>query len=151
MHACIGEGSGSPLQYSCLENPKDGGAWWASVYGAAQSQTQLKRLSSSSSTTTTLNICSINSKLLKSQFGSETYPEHSLCRALWETKIQASPTSQVWVVSTKISDSWTHNPTWGTNKPIMILSEVCWQWSLMLISLPTQLPLVFFLPSTFFL
>ena len=45
--SCIGEGNGSPLQCSCLENPRDGGAWWAAVYGVAQSQTQLKRLSSS--------------------------------------------------------------------------------------------------------
>ena len=42
------EGNGNPLQYSCLENPRDCGAWWAAVYGVAQSQTQLKRLSSSS-------------------------------------------------------------------------------------------------------
>ena len=42
------EGNGTPLQYSCLENPRDGGAWWAAVYGVAQSRTQLKRLSSSS-------------------------------------------------------------------------------------------------------
>ena len=42
---CIGEGNGSPLQRSCLENPRDGGAWWAAVYGVAQSQTRLKRLS----------------------------------------------------------------------------------------------------------
>ena len=41
--------NGSPLQCSCLENPRDGGAWWASVYGTAQSQTRLKRLRSSSS------------------------------------------------------------------------------------------------------
>ena len=41
-----GEGSGTPLQYSCLENPKDGGAWLAAVYGVAQSRTRLKRLSS---------------------------------------------------------------------------------------------------------
>ena len=45
--SCIGEGNGNPLQCSCLENPRDGGAWWAAVYGVAQSQTQLKRLSSS--------------------------------------------------------------------------------------------------------
>ena len=45
--SCIGEGHGNPLQCSCLENPRDGGAWWASVYGVAQSRTQLKRLSSS--------------------------------------------------------------------------------------------------------
>ena len=44
----IEEGNGTPLQYSCLENPMDGGVWWAAVYGVAQSQTRLKRLSSSS-------------------------------------------------------------------------------------------------------
>ena len=46
--SCTGEGNGNPLQCSCLENPRDGGAWWAAVYGVAQSQTRLKRLSSSS-------------------------------------------------------------------------------------------------------
>ena len=45
----IGEGNGNPLQCSCLENPRNGGAWWAAVSGVAQSQTRLKRLSSSSS------------------------------------------------------------------------------------------------------
>ena len=44
-----GEAHGNPLQCSCLENPRDGGAWWAAVYGVAQSQTRLKQLSSSSS------------------------------------------------------------------------------------------------------
>ena len=47
--SCFGEGNGNPLQCSCLENPKDGRAWWAAVDGIAQSQTRLKRLSSSSS------------------------------------------------------------------------------------------------------
>ena len=47
--SCIGEGNGNPFQCSCLENPRDGGAWWAAVYGVTQSQTQLKRLSGSSS------------------------------------------------------------------------------------------------------
>ena len=55
--SCIGEGNSNPLQCyflffslqcSCLENPRDGGAWWAAVYGVTQSQTRLKRLSSSS-------------------------------------------------------------------------------------------------------
>ena len=45
----IGEGNGNPLQCSCLETPRDGGAWWAGVYGVEQSQTRLKRLSRSSS------------------------------------------------------------------------------------------------------
>ena len=44
----IGEGNGNPLQCSCLENPRDGGAWWPAVYGVAQSWTRLKRFSSSS-------------------------------------------------------------------------------------------------------
>ena len=47
--SCIGEGNGIPLQCSCLENPRDGGAWWAAIYGVAQSRTRLKWLSSSSS------------------------------------------------------------------------------------------------------
>ena len=47
--SCTGEGNGNPLQCSCLENPRDGGAWWAALYGVAQSRTRLKRLSSSSS------------------------------------------------------------------------------------------------------
>ena len=46
---CIGEGTGNPLQCFCLENPRDGGAWWAAIYGVAQSRTGLKWLSSSSS------------------------------------------------------------------------------------------------------
>ena len=47
--SCTGEGSGSPLQCSCLENPRGGGAWWAAVCGVAQGRTRLTRLSSSSS------------------------------------------------------------------------------------------------------
>ena len=47
--SCIGEGNGNPLQCSCLENPRDGGAGWAAIYGVAQSQTRLTRLSSNSS------------------------------------------------------------------------------------------------------
>ena len=48
--SCVGEGNGNPLQCSCLENPRDGGAWWAAVSGVAQSQTRLKRLGSSRAT-----------------------------------------------------------------------------------------------------
>ena len=50
--SCIGEGNGNPLQYSCLESPRDGGAWWAAVYGVAQGRTRLKWLSSRSSIVT---------------------------------------------------------------------------------------------------
>ena len=47
--SCTGAGNGNPLQGSCLENPRDGGAWWTAVFGVAQSRTRLKQLSSSSS------------------------------------------------------------------------------------------------------
>ena len=47
--SCTGEGNGNPLQCSCLESPRDGGAWWAAVYGVTQSRTRLQWLSSSSS------------------------------------------------------------------------------------------------------
>ena len=45
--SCTGEGNGNPLQCSCLENPRGGAAWWAAIYGVAQSRTRLKPLSSS--------------------------------------------------------------------------------------------------------
>ena len=51
-----GERDGNPLQYSCLENPRDGGVWWAAVYGVAQSRTRLKRLSSSSSSSSNVPV-----------------------------------------------------------------------------------------------
>ena len=59
--SCIGEGNGNPLQYSCLGNPRDGEAWLAAIYGVAQSQTRLKRLSSSSSRYENIN-CDSNRK-----------------------------------------------------------------------------------------
>ena len=52
--SCIGEGNGNLLQCSCLENPRNGGAWWTAVYGVTQSWTRLKRLSSSSSSSSSL-------------------------------------------------------------------------------------------------
>ena len=64
--SCIGEGNGNPLQCSCLENPRDGGAWWAAVYGVAQSRTRLMRLSSSSS-----------SSILHFEIGARSYPTDS--------------------------------------------------------------------------
>ena len=60
----IGEGNGNPLQCSCLENPRDGEAWWAAVYGVAQSQTRLKQLSSSSSSSSSM----IQARLIRKVF-----------------------------------------------------------------------------------
>ena len=54
--SCIGEGNGNPLQHSWLESPRDGGAWWAAIYGVTQSSTRLKWLSSSSSSSSMWNL-----------------------------------------------------------------------------------------------
>ena len=62
--SCIGEGNGSLLQCSCLENPRDGGAQWAAVYGVSQSQTRLKWLSSSSSSSSMQGMVSSTEVLL---------------------------------------------------------------------------------------
>ena len=59
---CTGEGNGNPLHCFCLENPRDKGAWWAAVYGVAQSRTRLKRLSSSSSSSSS-SFCLLVSSL----------------------------------------------------------------------------------------
>ena len=67
--SCIGEGNGNPLQCSCLENPRDGGAWWAAVSGVAQSRKQLKQLSnSSSSSSIPLCVCVCVSYLLLTNY-----------------------------------------------------------------------------------
>ena len=63
--ACIGEGNGDLLQCSCLKNPRDGGAWWADIYGVAQSRTWLKRLSSNQYSKRYLSIFTINSQTKK--------------------------------------------------------------------------------------
>ena len=68
----IGEGNGNPLQCSCLENPRDGRAWWAAVYGVAQSRTWLKWLSSSSGATLQIRV---NSSWLCVEMGSQP-PRH---------------------------------------------------------------------------
>ena len=63
--SCIGEGNDNPLQCSCLENPRDGGAWWAAIYGVTQSQTRLKQLSSSSSNGTSYPLLLQKCRLLR--------------------------------------------------------------------------------------
>ena len=76
--SCIGEGNDNPLQCSCLENPRDGGALWAAIYGVSQSRTRLKRLSSSSCSSKendSLSNVSHCSKLIKPQEGVVGIPE----------------------------------------------------------------------------
>ena len=72
----IGEGNGNPLQCSCLENPRDGGAWWAAIYGVTQSRTQLKRLSSSSRKLFLISVFSL--------WRTDTLKRPWTCVALWK-------------------------------------------------------------------
>ena len=65
--SCIGEGNGNPLKCSCLENPRDGGAWWAAIYGVTQSRTRLKRLSSRSRSSQSPETEERNSRVRKSR------------------------------------------------------------------------------------
>ena len=95
--SCIGEGNGSPLQCSCLENPRDREAWWAAVSGVTQSQTQLKRLSSSSSSSTSLR-------------ASDTSPQDSTTRVTHST-LQAILEVPRWV--------------WAGGKPNLLPISLC--------------------------
>ena len=84
--SCIGEGNGNPLQCSCLENPRDGGAWWAAVYGVTQSRTGLKRLSSSSSSIHSIYFAKdCSSNLCK----YENYQSHSNSERKMKVKVTA--------------------------------------------------------------
>ena len=80
------EGNGTPLQYCCPENPRDGGAWWAAVYGVAQSQTRLKRLSSSSSTSSQIRGSSTPSA--KTRPGADCGSDHELFIAKFKLKLK---------------------------------------------------------------
>ena len=70
--SCIGEGNGNPLQCSCLENPRDGGAWWAAIDGVTQSQTRLNRLGSSSSSSLPTYCTGLSRPALQTLLGSES-------------------------------------------------------------------------------
>ena len=91
--SCIGEGNGNLLQCSCLENPKGGGSWWAAVHGVAQSQTRLKRFSSSSNTTGSEE--ELKSLLIKVKEESEKV---GLKLNIQKTKIMASGPITSWEI-----------------------------------------------------
>ena len=89
--SCIGGGNGNPLQCSCLENPREGGTWWAAIYGVAHSQTQLKWLSSSSSSSLYLSSWTKDLENINS-FKLHQPPEYHIGiqwwirMTVWETK-----------------------------------------------------------------
>ena len=90
--SCIEEGNGNPLQCSCLENPRDGGAWWAAVYGVAQSWTRLKRLSSSSMAESEEEVKSLSIKV------KEESEKVRLTLNIQKTKIMASGPVPSWQI-----------------------------------------------------
>ena len=96
--SCIGEGNGNPLQCSCLENPRDGGAWWAAVYGVTQSRTRLKWLSGRYADDTTLMTESeeeLKCLLMKVKEESEKV---GLKLNIQKTKIMASGSNISWQI-----------------------------------------------------
>ena len=114
--SCIGEGNGNPLQCSCLETPRVGGAWWAGIYGVAQSRTWLKRLSSSISSSppmTEKNICESVSvcALMVSSTGLLSLPPS--CRrpyfVLW-SDTQDSIFPMMWYSGQHLSWGWINHP-----------------------------------------
>ena len=102
---CIGEGNGNPLQCSCLENPRDRGAWWAAVSGVAQSRTRLKQLSSSSSNLTEHS--ELSSVVLRSEQRSK---KSGMCCFTWKMcwislhSVQGDVLVMVWPLS--LSHLW---------------------------------------------
>ena len=94
--SCIGEGNGNPLQCSCLENPRDRGAWWAVVYGVVQSQTRLKRLSSSSSSINAYSL--LESKEIKPVNLKGNRPWILFGRTDAEAPIHCPPNVNSWLI-----------------------------------------------------
>ena len=81
--SCIGEGNGNPLQCSCLENPRNGGAWWAATYGVAQSRTRLECLSSSSSSSSSSPLL-VTNVLRKREVRGNRWFLRPYCVSVWQ-------------------------------------------------------------------
>ena len=100
--SCTGEGNGNPPQCSCLENPRDRGAWWAAIYGVAQSRTRLKQLSSSSSSRhyfQKLFHVALNSVLVC------ILPHINVCVCVWTWRTGVIA-SVIWVCTPHFSLEW---------------------------------------------
>ena len=95
MHAGIEEGNGKPLQYSCLENPRDGGAWCAAICVVIQSQTWLKRLSSSSSGLAHMHNCNTK-RLLQSPYFSSNQDVWILVQKSNPESLPPMPFMEIW-------------------------------------------------------
>ena len=112
--SCIGEGNGNPLQCSCLENPRDGEAWWAAVSGVAQSLTRLKRLNSSSSS---MHSCNPNNSPVS---GLSLFLYHFI--SVFQTRKQAP-----WQLSSKVNPPQNRTPK-VLKEPLQIPSVRLLAW-----------------------
>ena len=115
----IGEGNGNPLQSSCLDNPRDGGAWWAVVYGVAQSQTWLKWLSSSSSSSRRERTFYIGGKCLAKTWSSKLAKANNTVIGLYD----ATVCWKVCLSLMAVVASHQTGPTWPSSS--WYLSEGC--------------------------
>ena len=102
-----GEGNGNPLQCSCLENPRDGGAWWAAVYGVAQSRTRLKRLSSNTSKVAAVLLMGQEITNLKIKLSSRCHAEF---KWMCVTPLQVNESMHSWeCIRNHILGVWNHS------------------------------------------
>ena len=124
----IGEGNGNPLQCSCLENPRDGGAWWAAVYGIAQNRTRLKRLSSSSSIMIS-EVASLAMGFMRAK-GHTTIRTTAACMATWQVEgwcgrqnpLLTEDMLLVWVpLGTPVVTGWQHQSSFSQEGPSLLL------------------------------
>ena len=102
----VREGNGNPLQCSCLENPGDGGAWWAAIYGVAQSLTQLKWLSSSSSRITVCLTVWESAKLLCSVAVPSRIPTSDMEVPRFSTSPPALDAVSVFMIAILVGGKW---------------------------------------------
>ena len=124
--SCIGEGNGSPLQCSCLENPRDGGAWWAAICGVAQSRTWLKRLSSSS-IYLSREICLKELAHMFMKTGKS-----KICRAnvpIWVQRPEAAiEPKRAQVLFQRSSDTSSNSPLWMKEVQLFVLFRPSSNW-----------------------
>ena len=133
--SCIGEGNGNPLQCSCLENPRDGGGWWAAVYRVTQSRTRLKRLSSSSSSGSDGEEFACNAGDLGSIPGSGRSPgegnSNPLLYSCLENPMDGGVEVKL-VVSYFQNSGCTHKKQWSCSSEVMWAPETGGRLPLML-------------------
>ena len=133
--SCIGEGNGNPLQCSCLENPMNGGAWWAAVYGVTQSLTQLKWLSSSSSSGTKTGkkgnighlLCCRQHLRFSSHILSQSFSRMDIFISTFNNII--TRIRRIMLSAASNYSNW-YLQVWNLNRPVLAASDGIydWQW-----------------------